>query len=114
MSSKSSKSTAKASKASSTSAKAGKSDTDKKSKLDELKLKLFFGAQDIALWIAERQGYFLERDLNLNVSYTYTPSSKELREELADGTVDLAFASVDNSVLAYEEQGKTTIVMVRK
>ena len=106
MNSKSGKSTSKASKAS------GNSDTDKKSKLDELKLKLFFGAQDIALWIAERQGYFLERDLN--VSYTYTPTSKELREELADGTVDLAFAAVDNSVLAYEEQGETTIVMVRK
>mmetsp|Transcript_37658 Transcript_37658/g.82057 ORF Transcript_37658/g.82057 Transcript_37658/m.82057 type:complete len:405 (-) Transcript_37658:240-1454(-) len=77
--------------------------------LDTINLKLFFGAQDLPLWSALNQNYFTEQ--NLHINYTYTPTSRELREGLANGDIDLALAAADNAVLTYESLGETVILM---
>ncbi|KAL3909075.1 MAG: hypothetical protein SGILL_008234 [Bacillariaceae sp.] len=79
------------------------------SALDTIKLKLFFGAQDLALWAGLDQGFF--EGQNLDIQYEYVLTSNDVRESLAHGTVDLGFAAADNAVLTSLTLANTSILM---
>jgi ABC-type nitrate/sulfonate/bicarbonate transport system substrate-binding protein len=74
-----------------------------------LKVKAFPGAQALPLLAAASQGIFDRH--GLKVELLFTQSSQELRDELADGTVQIAHAAVDNAV-AIVERAKGDVVIV--
>ena len=74
-----------------------------------LKVKVFPGAQALPLIAASSQGIF-ERH-GLKVELLFTQNSVELRDDLANGNVQVVHAAVDNAV-AMVERAKKDVVIV--
>jgi ABC-type nitrate/sulfonate/bicarbonate transport system substrate-binding protein len=74
-----------------------------------LRVNAFPGPQHVALYVAKEKGLFAKR--RLNVEITFTPNAKAQRDGLADGSIDIAQAAVDNAV-AMVEAGKKDVIIV--
>jgi ABC-type nitrate/sulfonate/bicarbonate transport system substrate-binding protein len=67
----------------------------------------FDGGWNLPIWAAQRQGFFAQNKLTVNLRFT--PNSVELVTGLIAGKSDLAFAGIDN-VIAYQEgQGEVAV-----
>ena len=72
-----------------------------------LKIIAFDGGWNLPIWAAQRQGFFADNKLAVELSFT--PNSGFLVTNLLAGKFDLAFASIDN-VIAYQEgQGEAPV-----
>lgn len=74
-----------------------------------LKVKVFPGAQALALIAGTSQGIFEKHGLKVEV--LFTQNSVELRDDLAAGRVQIAHSAVDNAV-AMVERAKHDVVIV--
>ena len=74
-----------------------------------LRVNVFPGPQHVALYVAKEKGLFAKRGLNVEI--TFTPNAKAQRDGLADGSIDIAQAAVDNAV-AMVEAGKKDVIIV--
>jgi ABC-type nitrate/sulfonate/bicarbonate transport system substrate-binding protein len=74
-----------------------------------LKVKVFPGAQTLALFAAQSQGFFERQGLKVEILFTKT--SDEQREGLAKGDFQVAQAAVDNAV-AMVELAKQDVIIV--
>jgi len=63
----------------------------------------FAGGWNLPLWAAQRQGFFEQQGLVVELSYT--PSSGALVDGLIAGRYDIALAAIDNLVAYQEGQG---------
>jgi ABC-type nitrate/sulfonate/bicarbonate transport system substrate-binding protein len=63
----------------------------------------FAGGWNLPLWAAQRQGFFEQQGLAVELSYT--PSSGALVNGLMAGRYDIALAAIDNLVAYQEGQG---------
>lgn len=61
-----------------------------------LRVTMFSGPQDVAVFVALEERLYAARGLAVEVSLT--PSSQALREGIANGSIDIASAGVDNAV----------------
>ncbi len=75
----------------------------------KLRVRVFPAAQYLALFVAEDQGFFKKRGLEVEIGFT--PGSPALREGLANGSHQIAHAAVDNAV-AMIELAKADAVIV--
>jgi ABC-type nitrate/sulfonate/bicarbonate transport system substrate-binding protein len=75
----------------------------------KLRVSIFPDAQNVALFVAEDQGFFKKRGLEVEIAFT--PGSPALREGLAKGSHEIAHAAVDNAV-AMIELAKADAVIV--
>jgi len=72
-----------------------------------LKVILFPGAQNMPMWVAEKNGYFANE--GLKVELTATPGSVFMVQSLVKGDQDIALGAFDN-VVAYDEgQGEVAL-----
>ncbi|HEX9390975.1 MAG TPA: ABC transporter substrate-binding protein [Usitatibacteraceae bacterium] len=72
-----------------------------------LKIIAFDGGWNLPIWAAQRQGFFADNKLAVELSFA--PNSGFLVSNLLAGKFDLAFASIDN-VIAYQEgQGEAPV-----
>jgi ABC-type nitrate/sulfonate/bicarbonate transport system substrate-binding protein len=74
-----------------------------------LRVKVFPGAQNLAHFAALEQGFYAEQ--KIQVDLRFTQNSVELRNELAQGVVDLVHTAVDNAV-AMREAGRHDVVIL--
>ena len=74
-----------------------------------LKVKVFPGAQALPLIAATSQGIF-ERH-GLKVELLFTQNSVELRDDLANGNVQIVHSAVDNAVAMVERAKKDVIIV---
>lgn len=72
-----------------------------------LRVITFDGGWNLALWAAQRQGFFEAN--GVAVQLTYTPNSGVLVQSLFDGRQDVALALIDNLVAYQEGQGEAKI-----
>jgi ABC-type nitrate/sulfonate/bicarbonate transport system substrate-binding protein len=72
-----------------------------------LRVITFDGGWNLPVWAAQRQGFF--DDQKLTVQLTYTPSSGFLVTSLLEGKFDIGLALVDNLVAYQEGQGEAKI-----
>ena len=72
-----------------------------------LRVILFPGAQNLPMWVAEKQGFF--RDEGLSVAITPTPNSVFLVKSLLNGDQDIALAAFDHVVAYQEGQGEVAL-----
>jgi ABC-type nitrate/sulfonate/bicarbonate transport system substrate-binding protein len=75
----------------------------------KLRVSIFPDAQYLALFVAQDQGFFKKRGLEVEIAFT--PGSPALREGLANGSHQIAHAAVDNAV-AMIEVAKADAVIV--
>jgi NitT/TauT family transport system substrate-binding protein len=75
----------------------------------KLQVSIFPDAQNLALFVAQDQGFFKKRGLEVEIAFT--PSSPALREGLANGSHQIVHAAVDNAV-AMIEVAKADAVIV--
>lgn len=68
-----------------------------------LKVIAFAGGWNLPLWVAQRQGYFEQQGLAVQLSFT--PNSGFLINGLMSGRFDLGLAAIDNLVAYQEGQG---------
>ena len=68
---------------------------------------VFPGGFNLPIWAAERQGFFQENGVRVNL--TLTPSSTFQMQGLAEGKFDIAMTAFDNVVAYQEGQGEATI-----
>ena len=71
-----------------------------------LRLIAFAGGWNLPLWVAQRQGFFEQE--GLAVQLAFTPTSGFLVEGLMAGRHDIGLASIDNLVAYQEGQGDRT------
>jgi ABC-type nitrate/sulfonate/bicarbonate transport system substrate-binding protein len=64
--------------------------------MNNLKVIVFEGVQNLPIFAAKAQGYF--KNEGLNIDLTFTPNSWTLRDGLKDGLFDIAHTAVDNAV----------------
>lgn len=74
-----------------------------------LHVTMFSGPQDLAVFVALEEGLYAARGLAVEVNLT--PSSKALREGIANGSFDIASAGVDNAV-DLVDTGKADVAIV--
>ncbi len=74
-----------------------------------LKLIVFEGVQNLAIFAAQEQGYFEAEQLAIDL--TFTPDSTILRDGLAAGRYDIAHTAVDNAI-AMVELAKADVAVV--
>jgi len=72
-----------------------------------LRVVTFDGGWNLALWAAQRQGFFEAN--GVAVQTTYTPNSGFLLASLLDGRFDIGLALIDNLVAVQESQGESKI-----
>ncbi len=65
-----------------------------------LKVTVFPGVQNLAIFAAQEKGFFATRGLKVDLAFT--PNSIQLRAGLAKGTFDIAHTAVDNAVAMVE------------
>ena len=74
-----------------------------------LRVNVFPGPQHLALYVAQDKGLFAKRGLKVEIQFT--PNAKAQREGLADGSIDIAQAAVDNAVAMVEGAKKDVIIV---
>ncbi len=72
-----------------------------------LRVIAFDGGWNLPVWAAQRQGFFEEQGVTVQLSYT--PSSVYLITRLLDGMFDIGLAGIDNVVAYQEGQGEAKI-----
>lgn len=75
--------------------------------LQPLNVITFDGGWNLPVWAAQRQGFFADNGIALNLSYT--PNSVVLMTGLMEGKYQIALAGVDNFVAYQEGQGEAKI-----
>lgn len=73
-----------------------------------LRVKVFPGAQNLAIFSAIQQGFFARRALDVELQFTQ--NSTELRDGLARGDFEIAHSAVDNAV-AMREAGHDVVIV---
>ena len=76
---------------------------------NKLTVIVFPGLQNLPLFAARANGYFVKRGLDVDIKGT--PNSKELRDGLADGRYQIAHSAVDNAI-AMAEMGKIDVLVL--
>lgn len=76
---------------------------------EPLRVKVFPGAQNLALWTGLARGTFAKHGVAVDLQFTQT--SPELRDGLASGAFDVAHAAADNAI-AMVEVAKHDVVFV--
>jgi ABC-type nitrate/sulfonate/bicarbonate transport system substrate-binding protein len=74
-----------------------------------LRVTMFSGPQDVAVFAALEQGFYAKRGLAVEVSLT--PNSQVLRDGMASGAFEIASSGVDNAVYVVDT-GKADAVIV--
>ena len=74
-----------------------------------LRVTMFSGPQDLAVFVALEQGFYAKRGLAVEV--TLTPNSQALRDGMANGSFDIASSGVDNAVYV-ADTGKADVAIV--
>jgi len=74
-----------------------------------LHVNVFPGPQHLALYVAQEKGLFAKRGLKVEIQFT--PTAKAQRAGLADGSIDIAQAAVDNAVAMVEGAHKDVIIV---
>lgn len=77
--------------------------------MQKLKVIVFEGVQNLAIFAAQAQGYFAAEGLDIDL--TFTPDSGVLRNGLAAGDYDIAHTAVDNAI-AMIELAKADVAVV--
>jgi len=72
-----------------------------------IKVIAFDGGWNLPIWAAQRQGFFENNKLAVELSFT--PNSVFLVTGLLSGKFDLAFASIDNIIAYQEGQGEAPV-----
>lgn len=75
-----------------------------------LRVKVFPGASNLALFAAQHKGWFTAQGIELDLQYTQ--NSTELRDGLAAGAFDIAHAAVDNAVAMREGGGHDIVIFM--
>jgi ABC-type nitrate/sulfonate/bicarbonate transport system substrate-binding protein len=65
----------------------------------KLRVKVFPGSQNLALFTALQKGFFKKHGLDVDLQYTQ--NSVELRDDVAKGTFQIAHSAVDNAVVIF-------------
>ena len=74
-----------------------------------LRVNVFPGAQNLALFAGLDKGFFAKHGLKLELQFT--PNSDQQRSGLADGKFQIAMAAVDNALAMVEVAGKDVIIV---
>lgn len=74
-----------------------------------VRIKVFPGAQNLALFNAQQQGFFAREQLTVQLQFTQ--NSVELRDGLAAGAFDIGHAAVDNAVAMRETAGADVVIV---
>lgn len=74
-----------------------------------LRVTMFSGPQDLAVFVALEEGLYAQRGLAVEV--TLTPNSQALRDGMANGSFDIASSGVDNAVYV-ADTGKADVAIV--
>jgi ABC-type nitrate/sulfonate/bicarbonate transport system substrate-binding protein len=74
-----------------------------------LRVNMFPGPQDLAVFVALDEGLYAKRGLAVEVSFT--PSSQAMRDGMANGSFEIASSGVDNAVYMVDT-GKADVVIV--
>jgi ABC-type nitrate/sulfonate/bicarbonate transport system substrate-binding protein len=77
---------------------------------ERLRVKVFPGAQNLALFAAQEQGLFKAQGVDVDLQFTQ--NSTELRTGLAAGAFDIAHAAVDNAVAMRESAGADIAIVM--
>jgi ABC-type nitrate/sulfonate/bicarbonate transport system substrate-binding protein len=75
-----------------------------------VRVKVFPGAQNLAIFTGLAKGIFEKHDLKVELQFT--ANSSEQRKGLADGAFEIAHAAVDNAVAMVELAGKDVIIVM--
>ena len=75
-----------------------------------LRVNVFPGSQNLAIYIGLERGTFARH--GLKVELQNTPNSQEQRTGLAEGKFEIAHAAVDNAVAMAETAGRDTIIVM--
>ncbi len=75
-----------------------------------LRARVFPGAQNIPLFVAQAKGLFARQ--GLRVALEFTPNSQALRDGLAAGAFEIAHAAVDNAVAMVEAAGADVVIVL--
>ncbi len=75
-----------------------------------LRVKVFPGAQNLAVFVAQERGLFAEQGVEVDLQFTQ--NSNELRTGLAAGAFDIAHAAVDNAVAMRESAGADIAIVM--
>src|SRR6185369_314770 len=78
-------------------------------RMERMRVKIFPGAQNLALYAGIQQGFFARRGVEVDLQFT--PNSVELRNGLAAGTFEVAYAAVDNAVAMREAAGQDVVIL---
>jgi len=76
---------------------------------EPVRVKVFPGAQNLALWTGLARGTFAKHGVSVDLQFTQ--NSTELRDGLASGAFDIAHAAADNAI-SMVEVGKRDVVIV--
>ncbi|HYL80316.1 MAG TPA: ABC transporter substrate-binding protein [Candidatus Acidoferrum sp.] len=79
------------------------------SALTPLRVNVFPGVNNLALYAAQAKGFFARRGLDVRIQFT--PNSEAQREGLAGGAFEIAHAAVDNAI-AVAELAKVDVIIV--
>jgi len=77
--------------------------------MERLRVKVFPGAQNLGLFAGMQQGFFARRGVDLDLQFTQ--NSGELRNGLAAGAFEVAYAAVDNAVAMRETAGQDVVIL---
>ena len=77
---------------------------------ERVRVKVFPGAQNLALFVAQEQGLFKAQGVEVDLQFTQ--NSTELRTGLAAGAFDIAHAAVDNAVAMRETAGADIAIVM--
>jgi ABC-type nitrate/sulfonate/bicarbonate transport system substrate-binding protein len=75
-----------------------------------LRVIVFEGVQNLALYAAQAQGCFAAHGLDVQLSFT--PNSWTLRDSLQQGSYDIAHTAVDNAIAMVELAGADVAVVM--
>src|SRR4051812_12324787 len=76
----------------------------------KLRVKVFPGSQNLALFTALQHGFFKKHGLDVDLQYTQ--NSIELRDDVAKGTFQIAHSAVDNAVAMKDVAGHDIVIFM--
>jgi ABC-type nitrate/sulfonate/bicarbonate transport system substrate-binding protein len=76
----------------------------------KMRLIVFPGVQNLPNFAAEEQGFFAKRGFSIET--TFTSSSEQQREGLAQGLYDIAHAAIDNAVAMVDVAGEDIAIVI--
>lgn len=77
---------------------------------EPLRVKVFPGAQNLALWAGLAQGTFAKHGVAVDLQFTQT--SPELRDGLSSGAFDVAHAAADNAISMVEVAKRDVVIVM--